>query len=91
MHPRRLTPASAARAAAPNQRRHLHHRDGHYYRVAEVAAYFAVSPRTIYRLIEEGVLPAIRIKRCVRVPAPALARYETHLHAEELGSASEAV
>jgi len=69
----------------------LHHGDTLYYRVAEVAAYFAVSPRTIYRLIEEGVLPAVRIKRCVRVPAPALARYETHLHAEELGSASEAV
>lgn len=54
-----------------------------YYRVAEVAAYFAVSRRTVYRLIEEGHLPAVRIKGCVRIPTDALAAYEAALLEED--------
>ena len=40
-----------------------------YYRVDEVAQYFSVSDRTIYRLIDMGELKAIRLRTCVRIPA----------------------
>jgi len=65
--------------AATDQSRSPHPWPRRYYRVAEVAAYFAVSRRTVYRLIEEGHLPAVRIKGCVRVPATVLAAYEAAL------------
>ena len=65
--------------AATGQSRSPHPWARRYYRVGEVAAYFAVSRRTIYRLIEEGYLPAARIKNCVRIPAEALAAYEATL------------
>jgi len=50
--------------------------------VAEVAAYFAVSRRTIYRLIEEGDLTTVHIRGCVRIAAEVLAGYEARLAAE---------
>ena len=40
-----------------------------YYRVDEVAHYFSVSDRTIYRLIDTGDIKAIRIRDCIRVSA----------------------
>ncbi|HLA28276.1 MAG TPA: helix-turn-helix domain-containing protein [Syntrophales bacterium] len=40
-----------------------------YYRVDEVARYFSVSDRTIYRLIDMGDLKAIRLRNCLRIPA----------------------
>lgn len=44
-----------------------------------VAAYFDVSPMTVYRLIHEGDLPAIKVGRSYRVPVSALEGYaEAH-------------
>ena len=47
-----------------------------YYRVDEVAHYFSVSDRTIYRLIDMGDLKAIRIRDCIRIPAVELQELE---------------
>lgn len=47
-----------------------------YYRVDEVAAYFAVSVRTVYRLLDEGDLQGCRIRGCVRVSAEEVGRFE---------------
>ena len=38
-----------------------------YYRVDEVAEYFAISLRTVYRLINAGELKMIRIRDCSRI------------------------
>ena len=38
-----------------------------YYRVDEVAQYFAVSLRTVYRLINAGELKMVRIRDCSRI------------------------
>jgi len=48
-----------------------------YYRVDEVAAYFSVSDRTIYRLIDTGEIKAIRLRDCIRVSYEELQRFET--------------
>lgn len=37
-------------------------------RPAEVAALLALSPNSVYRLIERGEIPSVRIGRSVRVP-----------------------
>ncbi len=50
-----------------------------YYRVDEVARYFSVSDRTIYRLIETGDLKAIRVRTCVRIPAGEIKNLEVRL------------
>jgi excisionase family DNA binding protein len=50
-----------------------------YYRVDEVAAYFAVSVRTVYRLLDEGDLQGCRIRGCVRVSAEEVRRFEEAL------------
>ncbi len=47
-----------------------------YYRVDEVAVYFSVSDRTIYRLIDMGDLKAIRLRGCIRVPAEEIMEFE---------------
>jgi excisionase family DNA binding protein len=44
-------------------------------RAAEVAAVLGVGRSTVYELIVRGELPAVRIGRLVRVPAPALERW----------------
>jgi excisionase family DNA binding protein len=49
--------------------------------VDEVAVYFAVSVRTVYRLLDEGDLQATRIRGCLRVSAEEIIRH----HEEELG------
>ena len=77
------TPLQGVGPGATGQGGSPHPWSRRYYRVAEVAAYFAVSRRTIYRLIEEGYLPAARIKNCVRIPAEALAAYEATLREAE--------
>jgi excisionase family DNA binding protein len=41
-----------------------------------VAVYFAISARTVYRLLDEGDLQAARIRGCVRVSAEELRRFE---------------
>jgi excisionase family DNA binding protein len=43
--------------------------------INEVAAALRVSKMTIYRLVQAGELPAIRIGRSIRVPASALRAY----------------
>jgi PAS domain S-box-containing protein/excisionase family DNA binding protein len=44
--------------------------------IAQVAQHLAVHPKTVYRLVETGRLPAIKVGRLWRVPSDALARYE---------------
>ncbi|MDO8724429.1 MAG: helix-turn-helix domain-containing protein [Syntrophales bacterium] len=45
----------------------------------EVAIYFAMSARTVYRLLDEGDLRATRIRGCVRVSAEEIRRFEETL------------
>ena len=53
-----------------------------FYRVDEVAVYFAISARTVYRLLDEGDLQAARIRGCVRVSSEEIKRYESMLVTE---------
>ena len=50
-----------------------------YFRVDEVADYFNVSVRTIYRLIEEGELARVKIRGCLRIPIWEIERYKEKL------------
>jgi excisionase family DNA binding protein len=50
-----------------------------YFRIDEVAVYFAISARTVYRLLDEGDLQAARIRGCVRVSSEELKRFEESL------------
>jgi len=50
-----------------------------YYRVDEVAEYFSISVRTVYRLIEEGELGRTKIRGCLRIPLTEIQRYEEEL------------
>lgn len=50
--------------------------DRRYYRVDEVARYFGVSDRTIYRLIDMGDLKAIRLRDCLRIPVEEIPEFE---------------
>lgn len=53
---------------------------GRWYSIKEAAARLNVSHDTVSRLIDRGELPAIRVsERLVRIPAPALERYESGL------------
>jgi excisionase family DNA binding protein len=54
-----------------------------YLRVDEVADYFAISTRTVYRLLDEGDLQATRIRGCVRVLVEELKRFEVLLRMDE--------
>jgi excisionase family DNA binding protein len=47
-----------------------------YYRVDEVARYFSVSDRTIYRLIDTGDIKAIRLRDCIRVSVEEIRELE---------------
>jgi excisionase family DNA binding protein len=47
--------------------------------VNEVAVYFAISARTVYRLLDEGDLQATRIRGCVRVSVEEIRRFEETL------------
>jgi excisionase family DNA binding protein len=46
----------------------------------EVAVYFAISARTVYRLLDEGDLQATRIRGCVRVSVEEIGRFEKNLN-----------
>jgi excisionase family DNA binding protein len=46
-----------------------------YYRVAELSVHFAISPQTVYRMIDLGELKAVRLRGCLRVSAEELRRY----------------
>jgi excisionase family DNA binding protein len=50
-----------------------------YYRVDEVAEYFAISVRSVYRLIDEGDLKRTKIRGCLRIPVWEIERYEKEL------------
>jgi excisionase family DNA binding protein len=50
-----------------------------YWRIDEVAGYFAVSERTVYRLVDDGDLQAIRIRSCRRVSLEEIRRFEERL------------
>jgi len=52
-----------------------------YFRVDDVA-YFAISVRTVYRLIDEGDLKRTKIRGCLRVPVWEIERYEKELERE---------
>ena len=54
-----------------------------YWRVDEVAAYFAISTRTVYRLLEDGALQTIRIRSCRRVALAEVKRFEKKLMDED--------
>ena len=47
-----------------------------YYRVDEVARYFHVSDRTIYRIIDMGDLKVVRIRDCIRIAAEDIREFE---------------
>ena len=49
--------------------------DAHYLTVAEVALAMRVSKMTVYRLVHEGELPAVRFGRSYRVPEQAVKEY----------------
>lgn len=53
-----------------------------YFRVDEVAEYFSISVRSVYRLIDEGELKRSKIRGCVRVPLWEIERYEKELKKE---------
>lgn len=48
---------------------------GRLLEVSAVARRLSVSASTVYRLIDEGELEAVRIRRSVRVPDLCLRRY----------------
>lgn len=65
---------------ALNARRHIRDRDDvlsvRYLKVAEVASVLRLAPMTVYRLIDDGKLKAIRPgARVIRIPEPALRDY----------------
>lgn len=65
--------------------------DAHYLTVAEVAMAMRVSKMTVYRLIHEGELAAVRFGRSYRVPARAVNEYliaEKHAAATHLPGSS---
>lgn len=43
--------------------------------VEEVALRLHISERGVWRLLQDGVLPRIKIRRCTRVPLDAVADY----------------
>lgn len=45
------------------------------YTDADVASLLHVSKRTVYRLRKSGALRAIRVGRCVRIPAESLRQF----------------
>ena len=47
-----------------------------YFRVDEVARYFGVSDRTIYRLIDMGDLKVVRLGVCIRISAEEIREFE---------------
>ncbi|MFH1481781.1 MAG: helix-turn-helix domain-containing protein [Pseudomonadota bacterium] len=50
-----------------------------YFRVDEVAEYFSISVRTVYRFLDEGELKRTKIRGCLRIPIWEIERYEKEL------------
>lgn len=53
-----------------------------FLRLTEVAAYFGVSTRTLYRWIEQGLLPAYKVGGCLRVKIVDLQQFEQEARVE---------
>jgi excisionase family DNA binding protein len=49
--------------------------DVHFLTVAEVASLMRVSKMTVYRLVHNGEMPAVRVGRSFRVPEQAVHDY----------------
>ena len=49
--------------------------DVHFLTVAEVASVMRVSKMTVYRLVHNGDMPAVRVGRTFRVPEQAVHDY----------------
>ena len=54
--------------------RNTHHM-AEYLNVAEVATRLRVSKMTIYRLVDAGEIPVVKVGRCFRVPAEGVDAY----------------
>jgi excisionase family DNA binding protein len=52
--------------------------------VAEVASLMRVSKMTVYRLVNTGALPAVRVGRSVRVPEQAVNTYLRDAYVEAI-------
>jgi len=50
-----------------------------YYSPIEIARYFAVSKRTIYRLINDFDLKAVKVRNALRIPAAEFKKFERKL------------
>ena len=50
-----------------------------YYRINEMAKYFSISERSVYRLLDEGHLTGTIIRKCMRVSAEEIKRFEEKL------------
>ncbi len=46
-----------------------------FLEVSQVAKRLGVSASTIYRMIDEGLLPAIRIRKTIKIPTVAVNEY----------------
>lgn len=51
--------------------------------VKDAAKTLAVSPRTLYQLLDNGSLESVHIGACRRIPAAALEDYVARLRAEQ--------
>ena len=56
--------------------------DAKFLTVAEVAAMMRVSKMTVYRLVHNGDLPAVRVGRSFRVPESAVHDYLRHSYVD---------
>ncbi|WP_344257932.1 helix-turn-helix domain-containing protein [Streptomyces sodiiphilus] len=80
--------------AVSSQGREERRADGAYFlTVAEVASIMKVSKMAVYRLIHDGHLPALRVKRSFQVPVDAVHEYlretEAQLSVASVSSESE--
>lgn len=48
--------------------------DAEFYTVSEVASYLRVAKMTVYRMVEEGLMPHKRLGRTIRIPAEDFAK-----------------
>jgi excisionase family DNA binding protein len=49
-----------------------------WFRVADVATYFDATPRTVYRWIQVGYLPSVKVGGVVRLPWAAMVQRQAN-------------
>lgn len=55
--------------------------EGSYYTIREAAKLLKVSPSLVYRLVEEGNIPHLRVASAIRIPTQALEDFiQNHMH-----------